>query len=483
MLASDEGLKEALIASYRSLEAFCRIMHPEIFSIPFSNLHRTIIKHIESTASNKKLILAPRGIGKTSLVCAYIEKKILFRESHFVLYVSNSEQLAVMQTENLKFALKSPSIKSIFGDVEIGDSSIDFDNTFSKKVWTAFGECLVLPRGCLQQIRGAKWRQYRPDLIIFDDLESREDVQSEHNREKIRQWFYSDAIYVAGKQPEYIYIDTLKHEQALPNYLKRSGEWNVVELEICDDQLQSNAPEFVSNEQIKKEYDEAVATGTLEQWYMERRNKPVAEETRKFKSSYFQYYTQEMLDECPDLETIILADPARVVKSTSDYTAIVGVGISREKNRIFVMDVVEDRMLPDQFYEELFSMAQRLEARVIGVEDTGLGEYVTYPIQNELVKRGLPYILVPMHAGIKKKEDRIGSLLPYYRTGVIWHNKNACIRLEEQLLSYPRGAHDDIIDALAYVSKILQEGERFFLPKEMSDHPMFSELALNWEII
>ena len=52
----------------------------------------------------------------------------------------------------------------------------------------------------------------------------------------------------------------------------------------------------------------------------------------------------------------------------------------------------------------------------------------------------------------KSKRERIEGLIPRYANGTIFHLQTCPQReiLEEELLWYPRGKHDDIIDALAY---------------------------------
>ena len=49
----------------------------------------------------------------------------------------------------------------------------------------------------------------------------------------------------------------------------------------------------------------------------------------------------------------------------------------------------------------------------------------------------------------ERKTVHIRALIPHYANGRIFHAQNLN-NLEEQLMEFPKGAHDDIIDALAY---------------------------------
>jgi len=114
-------------------------------------------------------------------------------------------------------------------------------------------------------------------------------------------------------------------------------------------------------------------------------------------------------------------------------------------------------------------MAIRLDAKVLGIEETSLNEFIKQPIKNEMFKRGKFFELVWLKArGGMKKELRVKELVPYYRMGYIYHNKACPVikRLESQLLMFPRSALWDLMDGLAYIIEMLELGERYFAPKE-----------------
>ena len=119
-------------------------------------------------------------------------------------------------------------------------------------------------------------------------------------------------------------------------------------------------------------------------------------------------------------------------------------------------------------------MATMLGAKVIGVEETGLAEFIKQPIKNEMFRRGTFFELIWLKArggqagGEKGKVLRIKELVPYYRGGYIYHNAS-CVnikKLEQQLLMFPRSALWDVMDCAAYIVEMLELGERYFSPKE-----------------
>ena len=89
-------------------------------------------------------------------------------------------------------------------------------------------------------------------------------------------------------------------------------------------------------------------------------------------------------------------------------------------------------------------------AEKIGIEE-GAFTYVVAPfLKDEMKKRGKFPNVQPLKHGGRMKETRIEGLVPWYANGKIFHVKDECNDLEEEMLSFPRGIHDDVLDALAY---------------------------------
>ncbi|GAG32621.1 unnamed protein product, partial [marine sediment metagenome] len=108
------------------------------------------------------------------------------------------------------------------------------------------------------------------------------------------------------------------------------------------------------------------------------------------------------------------------------------------------------------------------------IEVTGLNEWITHPLKDEMAYKGKFLQVIELHAR-GKKEDRISGLAPYYHRGVVYHNPAVCRPLEEQLLSFPYSRYMDAMDALAYVIELKDLGNRFFLPDEPDDGDQWSD--------
>lgn len=469
-----ESIKELMAQCYLSTKVTAKILFPDRFYLPFSSLHDEIFRVLDDDSIQRAVILAPRGFGKTSTInLAYPAKNILFQDKKFIVSISNTATQAEMQSENLKNELLSnTTITRMFEPVR--------SNIFSKEMWVTNTGTAVMPRGRGQQVRGILFGNNRPDLIVCDDLEDGESVKSEEQRRKVKEWFFADVCNSVnrGKNDwKIVVIGTLLHEDSLLMSLIEDPAWYSLILDLCDDDYHSNWPDFMPDEAVRKLVEQYRHQGLLDVFYREYRNQPVSKETARFKQEYFKYYEEtdeDFLKKRNRLENIVICDPAKTVNPNSADTAIVGVGIDAKTPTVYVRDVVSGKMFPDQLYEEVFAMADRLHARVIGLKVTSLNEFITYPFRTEMVKRGRFYDLVEIKERASK-EERVGSLVPFYRLGYMYHNRTCCNALEGQLIGYPRSKRWDIMDALADIVEMLELGERYFSAAEEKDEDIENE--------
>lgn len=463
-------LQDILEACLKSTKVFAKVFFPDVFHAPFSTLHDQIFDLIDS-GEKKICIAAPRGIGKTSIAIALCARKMLFRLANFIVYVSNSGLSAEQQTENLKFELLSNNmVKKVFGPVK-SKSADGYDESFSKRSWISSYDAMVCPKGSGQQVRGLLYHSKRPDLLVIDDLENTENVISDEQRMKLKTWFHSDlekCVSRLDKNYQFVYIDTLKHEDALLQELLDASDWTSIRLEICDDDYNPTAPDFMSKEEILKEVESHREKGMLDVFYRELRNIPISKEDAVFKPDMFKHYDEPDLvnpsvGKMPYLTNIVICDPAKTVKVHSADSAIVCWGIDRTSKRMYFRDCIADKMYPDELIKEALLMVQRFNAILLGVEVTSLEQFIVQPFKNEMLQRGIhPHFLELKAVG--KKEERVATLAAHYRHGYVYHNRAICGKLESQLMGFPKSKRWDVMDAAAYVSKIMEMEGQYFDP-------------------
>lgn len=454
---------ELLADARNSTELFGRLFMPHHFPRVFTGVHREIFRVLDDDSIKRAVIVAPRGIGKTTLISnTYPLKRMLYRDSRFIIMMGASADTAMEQTENMKAELASNDrIRAVFGKA--------VSDNVSKEEWNVWFHddpvgAKVLPRGAGQKVRGRKYRQYRPDLILVDDLENDKNIKSELMREDVKRWFFSSLLNltdVYGDTGRIIVVGTIMHQDSLLSNLLDLPDWHKVVLSLADDNMKSNIPEWYSDEQVIELRESLRRANELDKFYMEFMSTVTSGEDGLFRASYFTYYDEEEL-RGRLLETVVLADPARTTGARSADSAIMAVTLDSERDRLYVRDVFAGKISPDECIRAMLDMADTYNASVLAPEVTGLEEFFLYPLREEMLKRYKRprYEILPLKP-IRSKEDRARALVPWYKRGAVSHRKEACVGLEKALLSYPRCARWDVLDCLSNMISAMDEGDRF----------------------
>lgn len=448
-------------------------------------------------AQSRTAIAAPRGIGKTT-TCSLVfpARKILSGQSHYVVMIGASLDMAIEMSENLKDVIfNTPEIVEVFGPEE--------GEEFSKKVWevkigrkedgTYSHICRILPLGPGGKIRGRKFGSRRPDLIILDDIENDKNVKSEMQRGDLTAWLQSAVLNTVGRDRSWqvIYPGTvMRHDSLLSELLnpEKSPLWASVRISVCTPEYTSLYPDFMTTEQVMEMADDYRRRGELSIFAREMMSLPTNPEEQAFKEEYFQPYSEadEHLSNRRDVVNFVLIDPARSTKEGNCNTAIVGVAVNPLEGIIYVREIVSRRMSPDELYQEAFDMYDRLGACVMGVEITGLEEYIKQPLQTIASRRGGKGYNFVWVRPRDKKEARPGALLPYYKQGHVKHNPACCRLLEARLIEWPACAAWDEIDAYELVIPVMEEGNIYFdsvmAYNEEEDERMFDKLMQEDEL-
>ena len=500
--------KEMVNECRENSERYGRVFCPYLFKRKATVLDRRMHRLIDDEDAQKTAFVGPRGLGKSTKLEVATAQRICARKCRFVLYVSQSFDMAAQKTEVIKQQLLTNlDIKDIYGDLKPKKYE-GIPEEFSRKAWavsdpvTGAPFCIVMPRGCEQAVRGVhvslpvmefqngEWIQVgievvRPDWIVIDDLLDPDALDNEDTRKKARRWIAGDLLRTVEQFDSVPYrifwAETYKHQDAPIEHFINTPGWSSERMAVCDENHKSLIPEIISDAQLTEERDQAKEEGTLGEFYRERMCISVPPEGATFQQKHFKYYDEgeEEFD-----ESFVIVDPARTAEATSCFSAIVGVGVQYKTQKIFVRDLLQARLHTDEVRERAFGMADKLGTRVIGVEVQGADDLLKHPYENDMRRLGKTYEFVWLRPrriagdfGTGKeapKRARVGALAIYYRQGLIYHNAACCDPLEEQLLSYPRPRWWDASDAFAYTPEMMEYGKRYFLAAQ---GPEFEEMA------
>ena len=544
----DTALQEIIAQTIYSTADFGYTFYPGIFKASYHSLLRQLLTAIDSE-HDKVLALAPRGMGKTSwALYGYAARNLVNCLNRFLVYLTNSSTAAIRSTDNLKRSLiGNKELTAVYGSLKPGDLKTDEGalSTFAASSWALANGAFVVPRGAGQQVRGLQiyidGEVLRPQIIIIDDLENSETVQSEEQRAKLKEWFFGDVLKIEdqySKPAKIIYIDTLKHEASLAAELMNDPTWHKVRLSVCDDEFNTYAPEFMSTAKIKALYQVHFERGLEDVFYREYMNKPISTKTRAFKPQNFRYFyerphgqiatvapetatglkekftagkiTEPEKDACKEhvftlasngvlpspqytvgsiktVYNIIIVDPAKTQKIDSAETAIVLFGVM-ENGMLLVRSVISGKFTPEKIYENIVALCNLVVVYRVAIEVTGLDLFITQPLKSYLKTTGfhnLANTLIELRAGAKaKKLERIAWLVPYYERHLIYHNLACYSGLEGQLLSFPASEKLDIMDCSAWIVHILGTLELSISEngRTLTQIPSEAEHAIDWSL-
>jgi hypothetical protein len=180
-------------------------------------------------------------------------------------------------------------------------------------------------------------------------------------------------------------------------------------------------------------------------WASQYMQNPILNESQEFKDKYFKYYNEEDLHG-KNLRYYTICDPAISQKKEADNTVV--LTLAKEVNGPNIYRIREDagKFTPTQTVDVIFKHQQEYRSDVF-IETVAYQQALKFAIEEEQIHRQI-YFTVKEVKTQTNKEVKIRGMRPLYERGVIYH-KHSDRDFEEELLSFPRGKHDDRIDVQA----------------------------------
>lgn len=182
-------------------------------------------------------------------------------------------------------------------------------------------------------------------------------------------------------------------------------------------------------------------------------NDPVDDETATFKRSYFQYKNWEDVRGRP-MNWYLAIDPS-FDGPYSDYVGMVECAMDYQ-GELIVGDVYRLKLTYAQIIQLMFDLYQAKKYKTIVIETVATQKSLSYMLNEEQRRRQVWLPVKELASRHNAKEERIRGLAPYYEFRRVWHLRDGKMieELEDELLHFPVGKHDDVIDALSTVLEI-----------------------------
>lgn len=224
------------------------------------------------------------------------------------------------------------------------------------------------------------------------------------------------------------------------------NEWSVVYKRAIDDEGRLLFPERLT-EAFLESQRRSMGSYLFANQYQ---NQIIPAEDQTFKKYWLRYYA-----EIPDrVNTFGFIDPAISEADTADYTGFVVVSVDCEQNW-YVRYAVRKRLNPTALIDAAFALCEQFKLMTLGVEDVAFQRAILHFAHEEMKRRDKRIPITGVKRGPDKtKEMRILGLVPRFEFGSLFLSQGLH-DLELELLEFPRGGHDDILDSLASFESII----------------------------
>ena len=455
-----DKLRRYLLAIFKrreNIHLFGWFVARPYFPLETPLFHKEILDLISDKNNRRIGVIAPRGHAKSTTVdMTYPLWAGCFEQEEFIVIISDTYTQAAEFINALKDEFENnPKIKWLFGNMK-GDDWQDGEFVLSNGIKYA-------AKGSGMKIRGIRHRHTRPTLMIFDDIENDENIKSAEQRQKLYHWFTKAAIPALARGGRAVVIGTILHFDSLVNKVMKqqdvfkSWQTRVFYAITTEEDGTERAlwPEHRSLEKLRAMRDDPgdqdfIGSITFAQEYQ---HKPFSEEDAIIQPDWIkECEPSQVPDKHTRLARVLTIDPAASERQTADFTAMIVADLYTDGN-VYIRAIRNQRTSPSVTADTVRELDEIYKPQVIGIEKGALGL-----VFRDLLE-GLPVI------GLEPDKDKVRRLLAvsrFFEAGRVYTVKNIQNgqAFREQLIEFPKGTHDDMVDAAAYAVRLLfVEGE------------------------
>lgn len=446
---------------------WCRFILPQYFRDPSPDFQYELA-FLFWTEGNE-YVACPRGFGKTSTVQGLIAFSIAHKIDNFIVLIekTHTEASEVLSAVRAEF-VENEVLKAIYGNV-IGRDKM---GAAPEKVKDAEGDMFLngirlRAKGFDTPIRGLKSREWRPDRVVCDDVESDEHIRSEDQRRKYKENYTQGiipAIDIGGKVKVFgtilmggSLLDDLINTHSGMVYAAFNPSLNI---ESDRDLIEKSLlwPERWSYDLLKQKYDEMKMEGLgNNKFSQEFLNQALAEESRPFKWEWLQKTFSERDVQYKTFNRCAVIDTAESKNQGADDSFLTVVDWDVENNW-FIQEARGRKVNAPELIDWIFEIWETWKPQKIGIEKKAFEDQVKPYLRLKSEQLGVYPIVVELEHGGRRKEDRVvGALQGRFESGKIYFKEaptDDTPRLRGQLHDFPKGRNDDGPDSLAYHASI-----------------------------
>jgi len=416
----------------------------------------------------------PRGFAKTTFVKLLAVFAVLFTRKHFILVVSFAEEHAISVINDVCKMLSSPNIRLLFGDWDLNVET----NQKHLKIFKFRGKTIILKAvGAKGGIRGVNEAHHRPDLIIFEDYQKKEESENE----ELSKLLYQSMIGTVMKTKSpfgclYLYVANMYPTPgAILKKLKLNSDWISLIVGGIRADGSSLWEELHPITQLLDEYESDLKANCPEVFLSEVLN----DETAGIKSGIDITKLPQFpfdLDELPQGRAIVI-DPA-LDNANSDYN---GVGLVGTFDGMGCLEKVKlGKFNPLVLIKEALLMGMDNGARLICVENVAYQASLLFWFNQVCLDNGIEgFHFMPLQIGASSKNAKIIAALRKWQgekqtTGEYKSTLHVKPEVRPLIINeiikfnpLKKNNQDTCLDLLTFVDKVIEQyGDLMLMPYE-----------------
>lgn len=397
-----------------------------------------------------------RESGKDQIVFqAYLLHSLTYPtpDRRYIVIVANTQTLASTKLRDVtrQFQARDRDILRLGVAKIVEDSAVAFQVAYEDGTSTR-----IEAYGKGASMRGLVWGTKRPDILILNDIQDLEDMNSPVTLERDWDWFLSDIMFLGNASRIFLIGNNLGEkcviERCIRNAYQLDFKAEIIPVMTGEEgSEESTWPERFPVDAMLQEREAFRELGKIDVWMRERMCKAVAPESRPLHVEDLRYYDSAGTS-LTDCTVVTMVDPAVHTKTSNDPSVIATVAIAPDGTR-YVMDVDRGRRDLNGLTDAIFRAVVKHSPHSVGVETVAAQEYLAQNLENEMRRRNTYFSLVRVKTTKKKEPKILGRLSPVLKAGLfkVPYDAPWLQDLKDEISSFPTGLHDDILDALAMV--------------------------------
>lgn len=456
------SVQEAFERGFNDLQFFARVALPDTVEFDFPDHFVAIWVMLVNalSASERARILRyalglPRGFAKTTFIKVIVAWLIVYDKTNFILTVCATEPLAQLFVEDVNAILSSPNMERIYGAWK---ANLAVDSKEMKKCAYRRRIVIIMAIGSGTSVRGINVANDRPDFIICDDMQTKENSESDTESFRLLTWFTGTLLKtVTPRRPAtVVYCGNMYPQNCILAKLQENQYWiSLVTGCILSDGT-SLWEELRSIESLYEEYKHDEILGLAYIWFAEMMNQPLLEHVSLLPQGTIPPCPYEEHELLPTYGFIII-DPAGFRKASDDN--VIESFVIYE-NTPFCMAIESGNFNPLEVINKTIAMATKYNIRVIFIESIAYQQTLKFWFERELERLSLlsHFVLVDIQPRNRAKEGRIKVSVQQLLSNT-WYllDVEARQKYTFQALNYKIGKpknKDDILDAAAYLEEV-----------------------------